>query len=305
MDYPIETTAVGARVYNSRFIGMVYGGQEKKAEDMTNSFVRNLILQEANVREVMEPIPLEDSEIDRVSTTDRPMRIVEKEPGDEETYATFVELTGTPKAKWIKGDRYEIYFGKIVTPTFKKTKWELMTWRMDIRRIIADNSVKKMGDEEDKYFRRTLLTIVNANAAVQRTGASAFTSNAFKRAFQAMDDRRRPIGKLLLTKRLFREAMDLPASAIGNDIASKHYKEGIDSEDHLWGIPAVVSAKTHIYDKKECWVLSPESFLGKFYLLQDATMFIEQKRDVISFDSYSAPGMGIGNNESIQHIVFA
>jgi hypothetical protein len=52
-------------------------------------------------------------------------------------------------------------------------------------------------------------------------------------------------------------------------------------------------------------VLSPESFLGKFYLLQDATMFIEQKRDVISFDSYSAPGMGIGNNESIQHIVFA
>ncbi len=301
----IETTQVSTRVYNQRFINMVYGGQVKEAEDSSNSFIRNLILQEAAVREVLEPEGLGDEDIDRVSSTDRPMKIVEKEPGDEETYATFVELTGTPEAHWIKGSRYEVYFGKITTPTYMKTKWELMTYRMDIRKIIADNSVKKMGDEEDKYFRRTLMTIVNKNSAIQRTGAASFTSNAFKRAFQAMDDRRRPIGKLLLTKRLFREAMDLPATALGNDIASKHYREGIEGEDHLWGIPAVVTSKVNIYDKKECWVLAPKEYLGKFYLLQDATMFIEQKRDTIMFDSYSAPGIGIGNFESIQHISFS
>ncbi len=300
-----ETTQVQTRVYNSRFLSMLDSGQTKEAEDASNSFIRNLILQEAAVREVMEPIGLADDEIDRVSTTDRPMKIVEKEPGDEETYATWVELTGTPEAHWIKGDRYEIYFGKITTPTYKKTKWELMTYRMDIRKVIADNSVKKMGDQEDHYFRRTMLSIVNRNSTVQRTGASSFTSNAFKRSFQAMDDRRRPIGKLLLTKRLFREAMDLPATALGNDIASKHYREGIDGEDHLYGVPAVVTTKVHVYDKKECWVLTPNEFLGRFYLLQDATMFIEQKRDVISFDSYSAPGIGIGNFESVQHLVFA
>lgn len=299
-----ETTKINTRVFNTQFLNMVNGGQVKQAEDTSNSFIRNLILQEAAVREVMEPEGLSDEDIDRVSTSDRPMKIVEKEPGDEETYATWVELTGTPEAHWIKGSRYEVYFGKITTPTYFKSKWELMTYQMDIRKVIADNSVKKMGDEEDKYFRRTLLTIVNKQSTVQRTGASSFTSNAFKRAFQAMDDRRRPIGKLLLTKRLFREAMDLPATALGNDIASKHYREGIDGEDHLYGVPAVVTSKVHIYDKKECWVLAPNEFLGRFYLLQDATMFIEQKRDVIGFDSYSAPGIGIGNFESIQHLVF-
>ena len=299
-----ETTSVSTRVYNSRFINMLSSGQVKEAEDASNTFIRNLILQEAAVREVMEPEGLDDGEVDRVSTSDRPMKIVEKEPGDEETYASFVELTGTPEAHWIRGDRYEVYFGKITTPTYMKTKWELMTYRMDIRKVIADNSVKKMGDEEDRCFRRALLIYVNANPTVQRTGASSFTSNAFKRAFQAMDDRRRPIGKLLLTKRLFREAMDLPATAIGQDIASKHYRDGIEGEDHLWGIPAVVTSKVNIYDKKECWVLAPQNYLGKFYLLQDATLFIEQKRDTIMFDSYSAPGIGIGNIESIQHLVF-
>ena len=250
-------------------------------------------------------IGLSDEEIDRVASTDRPMKIVEREPADEETYATFVELTGTPEATWYKGSRYEMYFGKITTPTYTKTKWELMTYRMDIRKIIADNSVKKMGDEEDRYFRRTLMQIVNANAAVQRTAASAFTSNAFKRAFQAMDDRRRPIGKLLLTKRLYREAMDLPATALGNDIASRHYEKGIEGEDHLWGIPAVVTSKVNVYDRKECWVLSPAEYLGKFYLLQDATLFLKQERDTIEHDSYEALSIGIGNFESCQHLVFA
>jgi hypothetical protein len=51
-------------------------------------------------------------------------------------------------------------------------------------------------------------------------------------------------------------------------------------------------------------VYSPQNFLGNFFLLQDATLFIKQEADMIEFFTYEAPGIGIGNRLSMQHIVF-
>jgi hypothetical protein len=161
-----------------------------------------------------------------------------------------------------------------------------------------------MADQEDKYWRRQCMVLVGLNPGAQRTVASAFSSSAFKRAFQSLLDRRRPIGKMLMTKSLFMEAIDLPATAVGNSIAEKHYKEGIEAEENLWGVPVVSTVKSDIYDPRECWVYSPQNFLGNFFLLQDATLFIKQEADIIEFYTYEAPGIGIGNRLSMQQIVF-
>jgi hypothetical protein len=46
-------------------------------------------------------------------------------------------------------------------------------------------------------------------------------------------------------------------------------------------------------------MFAPENFLGNFFLLQDATLFIKQEADMIFFHSYAAPGIGIGNTAAM------
>lgn len=299
--YNTETVQANATLLNQKFVSMLSSGNTKLAEEAGTAFIRSIVRQEAAVRMVLPPQPLQDDEIDRDVDSDEPRKIIEKEP---DSSATYVQFDGTPRARWFRGKRYVVYFGKTQSDLFTKSKFKLMTYQNDIRKILADNSVKDLADQEDLYFRRTCLTLVNRNAANQRTQVGAFTNAAFVKAFQAMDNRRRPIGKMLMTNSLYREAMNLPATLVGESIARKHYEEGIDKEERLWGIPVITTAKTDIYNPRECFVFSPQNFLGNFFLLQDATLFIEQRADIITFFSYAAPGIGIGNSESMQQIVF-
>jgi hypothetical protein len=302
MDYMTQTPEVTASFVNSNFVRKLEEGRIKEAADMSSAFIREKLRQEAAVREVMVPKGITEEEIDRDENTDQPKKIIDKEP---DSVATFVQFQGTGRRTWFRGPRYSIYFGKIESQRFTKSKFELMTYTSDIRKILSDNSVKDMADQEDLKFYQ-LITAICALDATQQTGG-AFQSGTFRQAMQAMLDRRRPVGKMLMTKSQYLNALDLPATTVGGDIAKRHFDEGIESSQRLWGIPVVTTIKADIYDPTMAWIFSPQSpnnFLGNFYLLQDATLFIKQEADIIEFWSYEALGLGIGNRRSIQQITF-
>jgi hypothetical protein len=120
--------------------------------------------------------------------------------------------------------------------------------------------------------------------------------------------RKLPVGKMLMSKARYLDALDLSSTQVGYDVVKRHFDEGIESTQRLWGIPVVTTIKTDIYDVNKAWVFSPQApnnFLGNFYLLQDATLFIKQEADVVEFWSYEALGLGIGNALAIQEIRFA
>jgi len=303
--YKTQTQQVSAQFINSNFVRKVEDGRTKEAEAEGTAFIRQKLRQESFAREIIEPVMLGDDEIDRDENTDQPKKIVEKEP---DSVATFVPFNGTAQRTWFRGKRFSVYFGKTESQRFTKNKFELMTYQNDIRKILSDNSVKDMSDQEDQKFTDTNNAIIGLNLAVQRTLAASFNSSAFKLAFQALVDRRQPIGKLLMTKSLYYEALDLPATSVGNDVASRHYDLGIEAEEKLWGIPVVSTIKREIVDepatRRSAYVFSPQNYLGVFFLLQDATLYIKQEADIIEFWSYAAPGIGIGNTLAMQRIDF-
>lgn len=302
--YKQETQKVSAQYINSSFVRKLEEGRIKEAEAEGTAFTRQKLRQESFARELIEPVMLDDSEIDRDENTDQPKKIVEKEP---DSVATFVPFHGSGPRTWFRGNRYAIYFGKTESQHFTKSKFELMTYQNDIRKILSDNSVKDMADQEDTKFTATINAILALNPT-QVTATPVFGSAAFKRGFQALVDRKQPIGKMLMTKSLYYESLDLPATSVGNDIASRHYDQGIESEEKLWGIPVVSTIKKEIVDddsvRRSAYIFAPEDYLGKFYLLQDATLFIKQEADIIEFWSYAAPGMGIGNTRAFQRLDF-
>lgn len=300
-NYQTETKEVSAQLINSNWVRKIEEGRVKEAQDEGSAFIRTKVRQESYAREIINPILLADDEIDRDENSDQPKKIVEKEP---DSVATFVTFQGMGDRTWFKGPRYAVKFGKTESQRFTKNKFELMTYQNDIRKILSDNSVKDMADEEDKYFTQTIDDIAALNAAVQITAATGFNSSAFRKAFQALIRRRQPLGKILLTKELYLESLDLPATSVGDDVASRHYDEGVEDEEKLWGIPVVSTMKSDILDPTKAYVFAPENFLGNYFLLQDATLYIKQEADIIEFWSYAVPGVGIGNTIAFQVIQF-
>jgi hypothetical protein len=293
MDY--ETTQVSARLINSSFVRKVESGHEKEAAAEGSAFIRSKLREASFARQVITPVVLSDDEIDRDEYTDLPKKIVEKEP---DSYATFVPFKGSGDRTWFSGPRYAIYFGKVESQRFNKSKFELMTYQNDIREILSKNSVKDMADQEDTRFLQTCIEIATGGQHLSPSTGGVDATN-FTSLFQAHVGRKRPIGKLVMTKELYYEALKLPATSVGDPVASRHYDDGIETEEKLWGIPVITTIKNDIVSNKDVWLFSPENYLGNFYLLQDATLFIKQEADMIEFWSYSAPGIGIGNTQGI------
>ena len=300
MSYKTETQQVSAQFINSNFVKKIEDGRIKEAAAEGSAFIREYVRQESFAREILTPTLLQDDEVDRDENTDEPKKIIEKEP---KSVATFVQFQGSGPRTWFKGPRYSVYFGKVESQHFTKSKFQLMTYQNDIRKILSDNSVKDMADQEDTKFMDTINTLVALNAA-QTTAAAPFSSTQFKLGLQAMTTRKRPIGKMLMSKTLYYEALDLTANNVGMAVASRHYDDGVESEEKLWGVPVVTTIKDNIVGAKNAYIFAPENYLGNFFLLQDATLYIKQEADLITFWTYAAPGIGIGNRLSVQKVSF-
>jgi len=290
----IETPQLSAKYINKGFVRQLEQGHVKEAADEGTAFIRSKMRQTSFAREVLPPVVLDDSELDRDEYTDLPKKIVEKEPESE---ATFVTFKGTGKRRWFSGPRYAVHFGKVESDRFVKSKFELMSYQNDIRKILTDNSVKDMADEEDKKFIETINAI--ATGTQHYSPVTGFTAANFVYCAQFLLKQKIPVGKILMTKALYLEALKLQFADVGSDILKRHYDEGVEEEEKLWGIPVVTTIKNDIIDDLDFYVFGPQDYLGNFFLLQDATLFIKQEADIIQFWSYAAPGIGIGNTKSV------
>lgn len=298
----VETTGVTSQAINANFIKKIEDGRIKEAQTEGSSFIRSKLRQTSFAREILPPIVLADDEIDRDLNTDLPRKIVEKEP---DSTATFVTFKGTGDRTWFSGPRYAVYFGKVESQRFTKSKFELMTYQNDIRKILTDNSVKDMADIEDGKFYETIEAVITANPSQSLAQTAPLASASVVAAMQAHIARKIPIGKMLMTKELYYDVLNLAATSVGDPIASRHYDDGVEEEEKLWGVPVVTTIKNDIVPNNVFWIFGPENYLGNFFLLQDATLFIKQEADIIEFWSYSAPGIGIGNNSAITKVVLS
>lgn len=301
MSYKTETSQVSAQLLNSNFIRKLEEGRVKEAAAEGSAFIRAKLRQESFAREILTPVMLQDDEIDRDTNTDLPKKIVEIEP---DSIATFVPFKGTGKQTWFKGPRYSVFFGKTESTRFMKSKFELMTYQNDIRKILSDNSVKDMADQEDSRFYSTINAIITNFPGQGLAPGGGLTATNFKDAIKNLTHRKIPVGKILMTKELYYDTLALPQAMIGDDVASRHYDMGVEEETRLWGFPVITTIKNDIIPNNEMWVFGPENYLGNFFLLQDATLFLKQEADILEFWSYAAPGIGIGNTSAVTKVSF-
>ncbi len=287
MTYNVETTNV--QFLNQSFLSKLDAGLTKEAEAHMSMFVRQRLREDGFARKILPPTLITGAELDR-QLTDEPTIIIEKEP---DSIAANMPFLGRPEPRYFKGERYPVTFHKIQSAEFKKTKAELATYRVDIRTILQENSVKDMQKQEDENFYNNVMAVAQAAGNVYNISGGVTIPNV-KNAIKNLLTKQVPVGTLLMTQSMYSDILAQPATQVGSGLASG-LTAGERSLDNLFGFKIVTTNKNDILPDNQIVIFTSPSYLGQFFLMQDATIFLETKADMISFSSYEYPGLGIGN----------
>ena len=145
-------------------------GMEKTAVDAINDFTRTKMREDGFLRRILPPLQISNDELDRQVDTDKPVKVVDKEPDSPASIS--VPFATLPQNVYIRGPRYRVHFHRIVSPRFTKDVDELRTYSMDIRQVLSDNAIKDMLAEEDGKF---IAAVDSCVGAVDSTPATSGT----------------------------------------------------------------------------------------------------------------------------------
>lgn len=291
-----STETVNTQFMNQQFLDKINSGMEKEAGAAMSAFVRQKLREEGFTRKILTPQTITSADIDR-GLDDQPRVIVEKEP---DSVAASISLSANGEIRYFKGSRYEVPFYKIESDTFKKSKYELATYRTDIRQVLQDNSVKDMQKEEDVNFWSsvTAITAAQSNHINNYTAGVNFGVRSLMDVVERLADNFQKPGKILMPYKLYLKLISRKSVVIG-DIATSDLFRGGD-QTNFYGFDLIVTNKSDILTSgaaagDQVGIFAPEQYLGQFYALQEPTVFLKTEKDMVEFSAYEAIGIGIGN----------
>jgi hypothetical protein len=284
-----NTETINVQFLNQSFLDKIDQGLTKEAGAAMSAFVRQKLREDGFTRKILNPVQITASELDR-QLTEEPTVIVEKEP---DSVAANMPFNGRGQIRYFKGVRYPVTFQKVESDTFVKSKFELATYRTDIRTILQENSVKDLQEQEDKNFYNNIVSIATANSNVS-TISGGFTVPNLMNAVKKLLAKKLPVGSILMTQAMYADLLSQPATTIGSGVAGELYT-GQRSLDNFFGYKIITTNKADILPTNRVIIFAPQEYLGQFYSLQDATVFLKTEADMISFRTYEAIGSGIGN----------
>jgi hypothetical protein len=294
----METTQISAEVINSAFIDKIEQGHIKEAEEAGSNFIRQKLYEDGFTRRILVPQTKTAEDLDPEVDSDKPRILVEKEP--DAPAATFVPFKGTGDRMYFEGNRFAIPFGKIETERQAKSKFELMTIRMPIMDWFKQNHVKQIQAVEDGNFIETIRANIALSTSTRSTSSAG--GDSFKTAFtlglKGLTSLRVPIGCVLMHENTRLSSLALKTDEIGYKAQDSRFEKGLVDEASFMGYPVVTTIDTNKVAENEMFFFAPADYLGKFYLLQDATLYIKTEADMYTFHTYEAPGIGIGNVNS-------
>lgn len=295
-----DTPEVSNELLNTSFVDKVFSGQKKEAEEASSLYIRNKLYEDGILRRLFESRTTTADELDPELDNDHPSIICEIEP--DASGATFVPFKGTGERRYFKGKRFRVPFGKVEAERVSKSKFELMTIRMSIMDWLKENQVKMIQEEEDRLFIDALDDIVATAGGAQNISFSMTGGNfkdAFTKGMQALNTLRLPQGKVLMHANTYLESLKLKTDDIGFKPQEDRFSRGVDGESSFLGIPVVTTIKDNLIPENVLYFFTQQEFFIKFFLLQDATLFMETRADMIEFHTYEAPGVGIGNTKGV------
>ena len=288
-------------------------GMEKRALDAVLDYTRYRMREEGFYRRILPPVQVSNDDLDQQVDTDKPVKIIEREP--DSPAAISIPFNTLPMNLYVRGQKYRVTFDRIVTPRFTKDVDELRTYRMDIRQILSDNAIKDMLAEEDRKFSSACNAAMGsaADATVTQSGLvqwetiyGGITRDTLQDAFKILPRTisRLEVGTCLVNNLTIRELMKFGREEMGGDFSHDVFKNGW-SEQNFMNARWIISIKQDLVPTDSIFMFADPKFLGKSFILEDTTLYVDRKAYMLEFFAYETLGGAIGNTNAVARVDFA
>lgn len=288
-------------------------GMEKRALDAVVDYTRYRMREEGFYRRILPPVQVSNDDLDQQVDTDKPVKIIEREP--DSPAAISIPFNTLPMNLYVRGQKYRVTFDRIVTPRFTKDVDELRTYRMDIRQILSDNAIKDMLAEEDRKFIEACNAAMgsSADATVTQSGLvqwetiyGGITRDTLQDAFKVLPRTisRLEVGTCLVNNLTIRELMKFGREEMGGDFSQDVFKNGW-SEQNFMNARWIISIKQDLIPTDSIFMFADPKFLGKSFILEDTTLYVDRKAYMLEFFAYETLGGAIGNTNAVARVDFA
>lgn len=285
--------------------------QIKEAVDAVNDFTRTKMREDGFMRQIMPPVPISNDELDRQVSTDKPVKVVDKEP--DSPAAITVPFATLPMSLYIRGPRYLVTMNRILTTRFTKDVDELRTWIMDIRQVLSDNAIKDMLAEEDgKLITAVNAAIVGAGLTVPTSGVvqheqigGGITRDGLWDMLKTMPSTpsHLEVHTVLCNNITIKDVAKFGRTEMGGDLSQDIMRNGW-SEQEFQGCRWIITIKTDIVPSNTFFHFSDPKFIGKHYELEQTTLYVRREAYMLEFFAYQTTGATIGHTSGLSRADF-
>ena len=235
-----------------------------------------------------------------------PLKRVEIEPDSK---AFTLGFRGKGSANFMEGRKYEVYFTKIETQHFKKTREELMTMRYPLMDVVNNNFVLDMQEQLDALFKIRLDASVAASGNTSAATAGAVKDN-FKNAVitavrQVLGKRRR-VARLIMTESTWLDLAKLEPDKIGYENVGRIALNGVAAEKTFLGYEVITSINSttanSVWPDDSIYAIAMPEFLGSNFILGDVQQEMKREANILEWYSWADQGTEIGNVASVAKV---
>lgn len=316
MSTEIQDPEVGfdKQANNARMLDQILSsedGMQKEAATAGTNMIRRRIREEGFTRRIIPPQTVTNDDLDRVVTHDRPVIIEDMEPLSKG--AKTMPFGDSADTEFYYGNKFVCLFDSVTTPEFSKDINELRTYRMDLRQVITDNSLKDVQTQEDGNFIATCDQIVGASNGVGASGLQqnfvipyAITRESYVDSLSYLENANLNNGCFLMNRKTGKEFLKMDRDEIGGDLAQDTFKMGLEAltSATVFGVKHVFTIKRDLVPDNVVYQFSEPQFLGKFYTLQELVLFVEKKKDILRTSAREIISITVANVAAIQKVTF-
>lgn len=306
----LENIEVLNRELVERIVDAPEGSLSKVASAASN-MIRRKIRENGFTRSIIPPKTVGDSDFDRSVDSELPVIIEDMEPLS--AGAKVIPFNDGPNTQFYRGDKFVVKFSKLTTPEFTKNVDELRTYKMDLRAVITDNALKDIQRAEDASFIAGINELVGPSNGVGAAGfqqnfvfAGGITRDNYVKALSVLENRDLNNGVFLMNRTTAKEFLKFDRSEIGGDLSERMFQDGLTAlqQAKIFGVRHIFTIKRDLVPDGVIYCFTEPDFLGRFYVLQDVTMYVEKKKDILRFSAMEKLGIAIANVAGVARVSF-
>lgn len=304
-----------------------------KISQKFGGYIRDRIREAAYVEKIIPSETVDRSQCQVSVNHDSLVKIEFLEP---QSRAMVVTFRGSPDANFIRGEKVEIPFFTIMSDMFQKPEQEFLAYSFPIGKVIEQNSVRDIGEIQDREFTIHCESAVQALQA-EANGGSVTTLNASSvqagtavefsvvkgelarnastddglvrpiqrtdlvRLFNTMDGNRLETNTILLTATDHNDLLQWTVEDTGDKVQSETYVNG-HKYNMVLGRKYVRTMKTDILRRGNVYSFASPEFLGRFYVLNNVKFYIDKVINMVKFVAWKDVGMSIVNIAGVRKL---